>query len=80
MWFLQVYNNEESVMNRKREKGWFQTEVPEVLGWYFQGAKLKLFSKPVDWDGRDSGRKLKEGIDMDEGVSETGEKIFVGYI
>lgn len=67
-------------MNRKREKGWFQIEVFEVLGWYFQGVKLKFFSKFVDWDGRDSGRKFKEGIDMDEGVLEIGEKIFVGYI
>lgn len=54
-------------------------EVPEcAVG--ISMSMLKIFSKPVSWDGGDRRRKLKEETVTGEGLSETGEEISVGHV
>lgn len=54
-------------------------------GLVFPGSTLKISSKPAGWDGGDWRRKFKEETVTGDGLSETGEEMWViskefGYI
>lgn len=68
-----MYNDQSSIMNWKLEKGWFGDGSPLNVGLVFPGSMLKIFSKPVGWDGGHRRRKFKEETVTGVSLSETGD-------
>ena len=59
-------------------------EVPEMLGWYFQGADLQTFDRPDDQGGGDQVVVIRvvgasSGKRQTQHQSGTDEEVFEGY-